>query len=56
MTNLNVIRAMPAEELATFLEDVENYDNPDYEWRSEIQPVLPFDSWEDWLKREAIHG
>lgn len=56
MTNLNAIRAMPAEELATFLEDVENYDNPDHEWRSEIQPVLPFDSWEDWLKREAIHG
>lgn len=56
MTNLDVIKAMPAEELATFLEDVENYDNSNYEWRSKIQPILPFDSWEEWLKREAIYG
>ena len=54
--NRDIIREMSAEELATFLEDVENFDNPYHEWKSCIEPRLPFESWEDWLKREAIHG
>ena len=56
MTNHEAIRTMPAEELAEFLEDLENFDNPDHEWKSRIQPILPFDDWEEWLKREAIYG
>lgn len=56
MTNLDAIRAMSAEELAEFLEDLENFDNPYHEWKSKLQPILPFDNWEEWLKREAIYG
>ena len=55
-TNIDVIRRMSAYELTIFLSDIFNYDNPDHEWVSKVQPPLPFESWEDWLKREAIYG
>lgn len=55
-TNLDALQKMDAEEFATFIEDVMNYDNPDWEWRSMIEPPLPFESWNDWLYREAAYG
>ena len=54
--NRDIVRAMSDDMLAEFLEDVENFDNPDHEWKSCLEPHLPFESWEDWLNREAIHG
>lgn len=56
MTNFDVIREMSADELAVFLEDLENFDNPNHGWRSKIQPILPFEDWESWLNREAVYG
>lgn len=56
-TNLDAIRAMSADELAEFLEDMTNFDNPDYKWKSRLMPLLPFEDWKDWLERRAIiHG
>lgn len=55
-TNLDVIRAMSADELAEFIEDLAEFDNPNHEWRCKLCPALPFESWKDWLERRAtIH-
>ena len=54
-TNLDALQKMDAEEFATFIEDVMNYDNPDWEWRSNLQPCLPFSTCQDWLRMEAIY-
>jgi hypothetical protein len=54
--NIDVIRSMCSYKLMIFLNDVFNYENPNHEWASEIQPPLPFESWEDWLLREANYG
>lgn len=55
-TNLDVLKTMSADEFAIFMEDAENFDNPDWEWKSRIQPPLPFDTWSDWLNKEAEYG
>ena len=56
VTNFDVIREMSADELAEFIEDLAEFDNPNHEWKSKIQPILPFEDWESWLNREAIYG
>lgn len=52
-TNLDTIKELPKEDFCKFIEDIINYDNPDFEWQSKIQPPLPFESWRDWLERSA---
>jgi len=55
-TNLDVIRVMSADELAEFIEDLAEFDNPNHEWRCKLCPALPFETWRDWLERRAnIH-
>lgn len=54
-TNFRAIKNMDEEELSTFLEDVANYDNPDHEWHSHIEPLLPFEDWREWLNRRVIY-
>lgn len=52
-SNYAVVKDMNKEDLAVFIEDIEGYANPDHAWQSKILPPLPFESWADWLKREA---
>jgi hypothetical protein len=47
---------MDADEFATFIDDVMNYDNPDWEWKSNLLPLLPFEDWRDWLDRRAMYA
>lgn len=54
-TNLDEIRDMSAEELGQLLEDLTHYDDTDYEWKSNLMPLLPFEDWTDWLNRRAIY-
>ncbi|MBR1904890.1 MAG: hypothetical protein IJ819_00305 [Clostridiales bacterium] len=55
-TNFAVIRGMSEGELAQFLEDLEKFDDPNHEWKSELMPILPFEDWSSWLNREANYG
>ena len=55
-TNSEALRSMTDDELADFLEGLENYDNPNYQWKSNLMPLLPFEDWKDWLERRAIYG
>ena len=49
---IDKIKALSKEDFITFIDDLINYDNPEYEWQSKIEPPLPFESFEDWLFRE----
>lgn len=53
-TNFEVIKNMDDEELSILMEDLTHYDDVDYEWRSKLSPLLPFEDWKDWLNRRAI--
>lgn len=55
-TNLQAIKNMDSKELARFITDLTHYDDTDYEWKSNLTPLLPFEDWEDWLNRRAIYG
>lgn len=55
-TNLQALQKMDAEELARFITDLTHYDDTDYEWKSNLMTLLPFEDWEDWLNRRAIYG
>lgn len=55
-TNLQALQKMDAEELAQFITDLTHYDDIDYEWKSNLTPLLPFEDWKDWLNRRAIYG
>lgn len=55
-TNLEALQKMDADEFATFMDDVMNYDNPDWEWKSNLLPLLPFEEWRDWLDRRAMYA
>lgn len=55
-TNIEVLKKMSVEEFSTFVEDVMNYDNPDWEWKSRLLPPLPFEDWSSWLDRRAIYA
>ena len=54
VTNMRMIRRMSITEMTMLLRDIENFDNPDYEWQSIIDPPLPFESWGMWLDRQWI--
>ena len=53
MTNLQAMQNMTADEFSVLIDDMTNYDNPNWEWKSKLLPALPFESWRDWLEREA---
>ena len=53
-TNLEIIRNMDDEELSILMDDLTHYDDVNYEWRSKLSPLLPFEDWKDWLNRRAI--
>lgn len=55
-TNLQALQKMDAEELARFITDLTHYDDIDYEWKSNLTPLLPFEDWRDWLGRKAVYG
>lgn len=55
-TNLQAIKNMDSKELAQFITDLTHYEDTEYEWKSNLTPLLPFEDWEDWLNRRAIYG
>ena len=55
-TNRDALQKMSIEEITTFIDDVSNYDNPEHVWKSRLKPALPFETWKDWLDREADYG